>query len=51
MANAAGAAPDVDRLDALFSVSDPAATGILTARQIEVLALVAAGKAKGPRVD
>jgi DNA-binding NarL/FixJ family response regulator/tetratricopeptide (TPR) repeat protein len=39
-----GAAPDVDRLDELFPLSGSASTGILTARQVEVLALVAAGK-------
>jgi DNA-binding NarL/FixJ family response regulator len=32
-------------LDGLFAVSGPASTGILTARQVEVLALVSAGKA------
>lgn len=40
-----GAVPDVARLDGLFPVSGPASTGILTVRQVEVLALVAAGKA------
>jgi DNA-binding NarL/FixJ family response regulator len=32
-------------LDGLFAVAGPASIGILTARQVEVLALVAAGKA------
>ena len=46
-----GAAPDIDRLDALFPGSGPASTGILTARQVEVLALVAAGKANREIAD
>ena len=39
-----GAAPDVDRLDALFPRAGPGSTGILTAREVEVLVLVATGK-------
>ena len=46
-----GAAPDIDRLDALFPGSGPASTGILTARQVEVLALVATGKANREIAD
>jgi DNA-binding CsgD family transcriptional regulator/tetratricopeptide (TPR) repeat protein len=46
-----GAVPDVARLDGLFPVSGPASTGILTARQVEVLALVAAGKANREIAD
>lgn len=46
-----GAVPDVDRLDALFPLSGPASTGILTARQVDVLALVAAGKANREIAD
>jgi len=40
-----GAAPDQARLRALFPATTPTAPGGLTTRQVEVLALVAAGKA------
>lgn len=40
-----GAAPDQARLQALFPATTPTAPGGLTARQVEVLTLVAAGKA------
>jgi DNA-binding NarL/FixJ family response regulator len=40
-----GAAPDVDRLAALFPRGAPSPAGNLTPRQIEVLALVATGRA------
>jgi DNA-binding NarL/FixJ family response regulator len=46
-----GAVPDVDRLNTLFPESRPVSTGILTARQVEVLALVAAGKANREIAD
>jgi DNA-binding NarL/FixJ family response regulator len=40
-----GAVPDMDRLAALFPAVAPPSAGNLTQRQIEVLALVAAGRA------
>lgn len=40
-----GAVPDQARLEALFPATTPTAPGGLTRRQVEVLALVAAGKA------
>jgi DNA-binding CsgD family transcriptional regulator len=40
-----GAAPDLDQLKALFPAVKPPPAGNLTQRQIEVLALVAAGRA------
>lgn len=40
-----GAVPDQARLKALFPATTPTAPGDLTTRQVEVLALVAAGKA------
>lgn len=40
-----GAVPDIDRLEALFPAVAPPPSGNLTQRQIEVLVLVAAGRA------
>ena len=40
-----GAVPDQVRLEALFPATTPTVPGDLTRRQVEVLALVAAGKA------
>ena len=39
-----GAAPDVDRVERLFRATDIVAVGGLTARELEVLRLIAAGK-------